>query len=147
MAPQDNNPVTRLRQLKTAMRVSAACLSEARANASTDTTPKSPLGVTMAALRRLERRGLADLPGLCARYPTLRKLLTPDLLQHAPHLCLARLRDHAVQLAREEVQDSSSSCTTTCPAWTTRPAPGDGRKSSCSLRRLPRGDPRPSQQS
>jgi hypothetical protein len=106
MTPEENNPVTRLRQLKTAMRVSAARLTEERASTSSDTSPASPLGVTMAALRRLERRGLPDLPGLCARYPTLRTLLTPDLLQHAPHLCLDRLRDHAVQLARKEVQAS-----------------------------------------
>jgi exonuclease III len=106
MTPEVDNPVTRLRQLKTAIRISATRLSEERANASSDASPTSPLGTTMAALRRLERRGLADLPGLCAKYPKLRTLLTNDSLQHAPHLCLARLRDHAVQLAREEVQAS-----------------------------------------
>ena len=62
MTPEVDNPVSRLRQLKTAIRVSATRLSEERANASSDASPASPLGTTMAALRRLERRGLVANP-------------------------------------------------------------------------------------
>jgi exonuclease III len=106
MTPEEQNPIVRLRQLKTAIRVSAARLAEERASTYSSSAPTSHLGITMAALRRLERRGLPDLPVLCSRYPLLRSILTPDLLQHAPHLCLSRLRDHAVALAREEVHAS-----------------------------------------
>eukprot|EP00959_Pyramimonas_sp_CCMP1952_P013331 281131-Pyramimonas_sp.AAC.1 len=67
---------------------------------------ESPLSMTMAVLRRLERHGLADVPALRARYPVLRDFLSDDLLQHAPHRCLSRLREHAVGLARADVQSS-----------------------------------------
>ncbi len=38
------------------------------------------------------------------QYPALRDLIPVEMLQQAPHGCLTRLRDHAVVLAREEVQ-------------------------------------------
>ena len=101
---RENSPLVRLRRLKVAMRTVSARLMEERATSSTSSSPTSPLGVTMAALRRLERHGLADLPALCSRYPSLRQLLPDDLLQHAPDECLVRLRGHAVALAREAAQ-------------------------------------------
>ena len=104
--PQELDPMVRLRRLKVAMKIVSARLHEERSSAASTLSPPSALGVTMAALRRLERHCFTDLPATCARYPALRRLLPDGLLRHAPHVCLARLREHAIALAREEVRES-----------------------------------------
>ena len=143
MTPEEQNPIVCLRQLKTAIRVSAARLAEERASTYSSSAPTSHLGITMAALRRLERRGLPDLPVLCSRYPLLRSILTPDLLQHAPHLCLSRLRDHAVALAREEVHASLQRLHEDLPHLDDEARTRRRSQVLLQIKRWPRGGPRP----
>ena len=104
-AGEEDNPMVRLRLLKVAMRTVAARLLDERSTESS-ARRQNPLQVTMAALRRLERRGLVDFPALCAKYPYLGSLLPADLRQHDPTRCLQLLREHAVELARQDALDA-----------------------------------------
>ena len=106
VAVDTSNPLTKLRLLKAAMRSVSVRLMEERTAATDDSMPTSSLDAVMTALRRLERRGMVDLPGLCARYPLLRRLLPQDLLRHAPGRCLEILRNHALELARAAAMEA-----------------------------------------
>ena len=106
VAQDIENPLTRLRLLKAAMRSVSVRFMEERSAGSYSPASTSSLDVVMAALRRLERGGMLELPGLCARYPPLRQLLPDALLQHAPGRCLGILRSHALELARSAAVES-----------------------------------------
>ena len=96
-------PMVQLRRLKVAMKTASAALTEELTSSAASAADGSPLSITMTALRRLERQGMVDLPALSARYPRLVQLLPRDLLQRSPGEGLARLRAHAMELARAEV--------------------------------------------
>jgi hypothetical protein len=96
-------PMVQLRRLKVAMKTASAALTEELTSSAASAADGSPLSITMTALRRLERQGMVDLPALSARYPRLVQLLPLDLLQRSPGEGLARLRAHAMELARAEV--------------------------------------------
>ena len=96
------NPLIQLRRLKVAMKTASAELSLERTSPMALAVGISPLSITMKALRRLEKQAAVDMHELVALYPLLKQIVPENELVKFPAECLARLRSHAVQLARAE---------------------------------------------
>ena len=95
-------PLRRLVLLKRAIREVSECMQQ-EGSAPSSTEPEDRLGLTMAYLRAVEDLHIDRARRLAQAYPHLRTLVDPDALAAHEHAGLRLIRDHAVELAREQL--------------------------------------------
>ena len=112
--PEGDNPIRRLILLKDAMRVVTNCDREDKKDIIEENAPAdSKLGYTMSCLRAYEDSRPKTVLRCCRAYSKLKDWINVKDLYKDKAFTIGKLRTHAVDLAREQIQDDIQSVNNT----------------------------------